>query len=112
MTHGGLHSPLWLDDTGAGEKLVYGGAEVSDLRGLQGPVVELSLPHALFQTLEGRKVHISPVVATGYAAALFQCVQVGVPVRGQAGVTGQLLLGRMGWVLLLLRGMLGVLYML
>lgn len=48
-----LHCPLWLNDTSAGEKLVDRRAEVSDLGGLQGPVVQLCLSHALLQSCTG-----------------------------------------------------------
>lgn len=50
--HGGmanrrLHCPLWLDYTSAGKKLVDGRAEVCDLGGFQGPIVQLRLSHTL-----------------------------------------------------------------
>ena len=50
MAHRGLHCPLWLDHAGAGKELVDGWAEVCYLSGLQGPVVQLCLSHALLQT--------------------------------------------------------------
>lgn len=52
MADGWLHCPLWLDDSGAGEELVNGGAQVRDLSGLQGPVVKLCLSHAFLEALE------------------------------------------------------------
>lgn len=47
-----LHCPLWLDDSGPGEELVDRRAEICDLCGLQGPVIQLRLSHTLPQTLE------------------------------------------------------------
>lgn len=38
------------DDPRGCEELVDGGAQVGHLGGVQGPVVELGLPHALLQT--------------------------------------------------------------
>lgn len=47
MTNRRLHRPLWLDYAGAGKKLVDGRAEVCDLGGFQGPIVQLRLSHTL-----------------------------------------------------------------
>ncbi len=47
MTNRGLHCPLWLDYTSAGKKLIDGRAEVCDLGGFQGPIVQLCLSHTL-----------------------------------------------------------------
>ena len=47
MTNRRLHCPLWLDYTGAGKELVDGRAEVRDLGGFQGPIVQLRLSHTL-----------------------------------------------------------------
>lgn len=43
-------STLRGDDPCGCEELVYGGTQVGHLSGIQRPVVELSLSHALFQT--------------------------------------------------------------
>lgn len=47
MTNRRLHCPLWLDYTGAGKKLVDRRAEVSNLSGFQGPIVQLGLSHTV-----------------------------------------------------------------
>lgn len=52
MAHRRLHCPLWLDSS-ASKELIDGRAEVCHLSGLKRPVIQLRLPHALFQTLEG-----------------------------------------------------------
>lgn len=71
---------LRRDHSGCREELVYRRAQVGHLRRVQRPVVELCLAHALLQTLERREVDVSPVVAGGDAAALFEPVQVWIPV--------------------------------
>lgn len=68
------------DDPCGSEELVNGGTQVGHLGEVQRPVVELRLPHALLQTLKWGEVYVSPVVAGSDAAALFQPVQVWVPV--------------------------------
>lgn len=68
------------DDPRGSEELVDGGTQVSHLGGIQRPVIEFGLPHALLKTLKRGEVHVSPIVARSNAAALFQPVQVGVPV--------------------------------
>lgn len=70
VAHWRLHCPLWLDSC-ASKELIDGGAEVCNLSGLERPVIQLRLPHTLFQTLEGWQINISPVVAAGDAAAFF-----------------------------------------
>lgn len=47
VAHRRLHWALLLDDPGTSEELVDGRAKVGDLGGLQGPVVQLRLPHTL-----------------------------------------------------------------
>lgn len=49
VAHWRLHCPLWLDSC-ASKELIDGGAEVCNLSGLERPVIQLRLPHTLFQT--------------------------------------------------------------
>lgn len=49
-----LHRALLLDDASTSKKLVDGGAKVGDLGGLQRPVVQLRLPHALSQSCKAQ----------------------------------------------------------
>lgn len=70
MAHRRLHCPLWLDSS-LSKELIDRRAEVCHLSGLQRPVIHLRLSHALFQTLEGRQIHIRPVAVGCDAAAFF-----------------------------------------
>lgn len=47
MANWRLHWALLLDDASTSKKLVNGRAKVGNLGGLQGPVVQLRLPHTL-----------------------------------------------------------------
>lgn len=56
---------LRWDDSSGREELVDGGAQVGYLSSVQGPVVELRLPHALLQTWQ---------TDTGDACLLYQVI--------------------------------------
>lgn len=75
-----LRLRLWVsgalrgDDPCGGEELVDGRTQICHLSGVQCPVVEFGLSHALLQTLKRGKVYVGPVVAGSDAAALLQPV--------------------------------------